>query len=493
MSLKVPRKNIYKILDSASHMKSVLNAVNEGVITFDSELKISMINRFALNLWGYSRDQILGERLTKLIAKPYSSIIQKYSKNKTLSEKLNLLNENIEINGIKQNGEKFPISLNFVENKIEKEIYYTVAITDLTNDFRNKEIQNCMLKISNSVRISTNIKELYKDIFKNLNVLIPTPNFKISLVINKKSVEEYNYGSTKRVTYSKKNIKGNIIETIINDRKALIYGKEEIEYLKENKKLHKTIKTPNSYIGSPLFIANEIIGVISIQSFDKNINYDEEQLSILNFISDQIAMAIDKVKSVQEMHYLAYYDKMTNLPNRTLFNDRAKIAFKNATRNKEKYVVLFLDLDEFKIVNDTMGHNAGDQLLKTISKRIVKSVREGDTISHWGGDEFTILSKIKNINDNKLLCNRILKNIKEKIIINRRKINCTVSIGGAIYPNDGNNIDELVQKADMAMYVSKTQGKDKYTLYNDEINEKMLEKLNLEIEVRKKLHQINKK
>jgi diguanylate cyclase (GGDEF)-like protein len=215
-------------------------------------------------------------------------------------------------------------------------------------------------------------------------------------------------------------------------------------------------------------------------------------LSILQFISDQIAMAIDKVKSVEEMHYLAYYDKMTKLPNRTLFNDRAKIAFKNAARNKEKYVVLFLDLDEFKIVNDTMGHNAGDQLLKTISKRIVKSVREGDTISHWGGDEFTILSKIKNIDDNKLLCERILKNIKEKIIINRRRVNCTVSIGGAIYPNDGDNIDDLVQKADMAMYVSKTQGKDKYTLYNDEINEKMLEKLNLEIEVRKKLHQINK-
>ena len=492
MSLKTPRKNIYKILDSASHMKGVLNAVNEGVITFDSKLKIIMINRFALNLWNYSRDQILGENLAKLIDKPYSNIIRKYAKNKTLSEKLNLLNDNLEIYGIKKDNEKFPISLNFVENKIEKEFYYTVAITDLTNDVRNKEIQNCILRISNSVRVSTNIKELYKDIFKNLNVLIPTPNFKISLIIDNKTVEEYSYGTRKKIKYSKKNVKGNIVESIINDRKALIYGTEEIEYLKENNKLNKTIKTPNSFIGSPLIIANEIIGVVSIQSFDKNINYDEEQLSILQFISDQIAMAIDKVKSVEEMHYLAYYDKMTKLPNRTLFNDRAKIAFKNAARNKEKYVVLFLDLDEFKIVNDTMGHNAGDQLLKTISKRIVKSVREGDTISHWGGDEFTILSKIKNIDDNKLLCERILKNIKEKIIINRRRVNCTVSIGGAIYPNDGDNIDDLVQKADMAMYVSKTQGKDKYTLYNDEINEKMLEKLNLEIEVRKKLHQINK-
>ena len=491
MSLKKPRKNIYKILDSASHMKGVLNAVNEGVITFNSELKIVMINRYALNLWGYSRDQILGELLTKLIEKPYSGIIQKYCKNKILSEKLNSLNDNLEIYGIKYNNENFPISLNFVENIIETEIYYTVAITDLTNTVRNKEIQNCILKISNSVRISTNRKELYKDIFENLSILIPTKNFTISLIIDDKSVEEYNYTSKKEVKYTNKNIKGNIIEPIIRDRNALIYGEEQIDYLKDKHKLNKTFKTPNSYIGSPLIIANEIIGAVSIKSFNKNIIYDEQQLTILKFISGQIAMAIDKVKSVEEMHYLAYYDKMTRLPNRTLFNDRAKIAFKNASRDDDKYVVLFLDLDEFKIINDTMGHNAGDQLLKTVSKRIVKSVREGDTICHWGGDEFTILSKIKNINDNKYLCERILKNIKKEILIDEEKVSCSVSIGGAIYPNDGDNIDDLIQKADMAMYVSKTQGKDKYNLYDDKINKKTLKKFNLEIEVRKKTHQIN--
>ena len=140
-----------------------------------------------------------------------------------------------------------------------------------------------------------------------------------------------------------------------------------------------------------------------------------------------------------------------------------------------------------------MGHNAGDKLLKTVAKRLVECVREGDTISHWGGDEFTILSKIKNINDNKKLCERLLNKVKEKTVINRKRVNCSISIGTAIYPLHGDNIDDLIQKADMAMYVSKTQGKDKFTIYNDEINQKMLEKLNLEVQMRKKLHQINKK
>tara|TARA_B110000014_G_C20124472_1_gene597843 strand:+ start:3540 stop:5021 length:1482 start_codon:yes stop_codon:yes gene_type:complete len=493
MNLKKPRKNIYKILDSASHMKGVLNAVNEGVITFNAKLKIVMINRFALNLWGYSREQILGEDLTKLIGKPYSRRIKGYARDKTLSEKLNLLNENIAIKGVKQNKDLFPISLNFVENKIETEIFYTVAITDLTGNFRNKEIQDCILKISNSVRISTNIKQLYRDIYKNLSILIPNKDFTISLILDNKTVEEYNYNDSKKVHHAKSNIKNTLISSTIKNRASILYSYEEIEYLKEKNKLNKSIKTPHSYIAAPLIISNEIIGAISIKSFKKDVTYNEEQLEILNFISDQIAMAIDKVKSVEEMHYLAYYDKMTDLPNRTLFNDRSKTAFKNASRNNEKYVVLFLDLDEFKIVNDTMGHNAGDELLKIVSSRIVDSVREGDTVSHWGGDEFTILSKIKNIKDNQKLCERILANIKQKVTINRKKVNCSVSIGAAIYPVDGDNIDDLVQKADMAMYVSKTQGKDKFTLYNDEINEKMLEKLNLEIQVRKKLHQINEK
>ena len=200
MSLKKPRKNIYKILDSATHMKGILNAVNEGVITFNSKLKIVMINRYALNLWGYSRDQILGEPITSLLSKPYSEIIQKYSNRNILSDKLNSLNKNIEIYGVKENKEKFPLSLNFVENKIESEIFYTVAITDLTTIVRNKDIQNCILKISNSVRVSTNIKELYKDIFENLRILIPTQNFTISLLVDDNYIEEYNYSTKKDVS-----------------------------------------------------------------------------------------------------------------------------------------------------------------------------------------------------------------------------------------------------------------------------------------------------
>ena len=193
MILKKPRKKIYKILDSASHMKGVLNAVNEGVITFDSDLKIIMINRYALNLWGYSREQILGKSLTMLIDKPYSQSIEKYAEDKNLSDKLNMLNKNLEIKGLTKDKNKFPMSLNFVENKTEVSQYFTVAVTDLTSYLKNKQIQSCMLEISNSVRVSTNIKQLYRDIYKNLSLLMPIEEFAISLILEDNLVQEYNY------------------------------------------------------------------------------------------------------------------------------------------------------------------------------------------------------------------------------------------------------------------------------------------------------------
>ena len=175
-----------------------------------------MINRFALNLWGYSREELLGGNLSILIDKPYSTRIIKYSKDKKLSEKLNLLNKDIRIKGIKKNKKRFPVSLNFVENKIQDNQFFTVAITDLTELLKNKQIQTCMLEISNSVRISTNIKQLYREIYKNLNLLIPIEQFTISLIENKNKIQEYNYTNENHDFETTDSIKLNIFNFIFN-------------------------------------------------------------------------------------------------------------------------------------------------------------------------------------------------------------------------------------------------------------------------------------
>ena len=129
-------------------------------------------------------------------------------------------------------------------------------------------------------------------------------------------------------------------------------------------------------------------------------------------------MAIKRKMDRQEIEQKAYYDQTTGLTNKLLFNDRLEQSMHDAKRHNTRTAILFLDLDNFKYVNDTMGHSAGDKLLKIVSKRLKSSLRKTDTIARWGGDEFTvILPKIKNTNDIRTLCKRILNEDLTNVVV----------------------------------------------------------------------------
>jgi len=153
---------------------------------------------------------------------------------------------------------------------------------------------------------------------------------------------------------------------------------------------------------------------------------------------------------------MAYHDELTGIPNRLLLFDRAKIAIENAARNSNKILILFLDLNDFKLVNDNYGHDAGDLLLKILAQRIESLVRKMDTFARYGGDEFVIM--LPNITDDKfieIIIDRILNKIKEPFEINGHTINISGSLGKAVYPEDGENIHQLINCADKKMYSHK--------------------------------------
>ena len=178
---------------------------------------------------------------------------------------------------------------------------------------------------------------------------------------------------------------------------------------------------------------------------------------------------ITKYKKDSElMHYYAYYDNLTNLPNRLLFKDRSELAIKQAKRLKELVCFMFIDLDDFKSINDKMGHETGDQLLKSISIRFTKIIRETDTVSRWGGDEFLILiPQIHNVKDALLFAERIIESNNKPLEINGKLIYTKTSIGISVYPEDGDNINKLINNADNAMYKAKRQGKNQFLLFKN--------------------------
>ncbi|MFA7239502.1 MAG: diguanylate cyclase [Sulfuricellaceae bacterium] len=168
------------------------------------------------------------------------------------------------------------------------------------------------------------------------------------------------------------------------------------------------------------------------------------------------------------VRYQAYHDTLTGLPNRQLFHDRLTQALLYARREGEMLGVMFLDLDRFKEVNDTFGHDVGDKLLCELSRRLKNSIRKGDTVARYGGDEFVLLlPKIKQLDNLFLLAEKVLESMRAPARIGKQEMKLSTSIGISVYPKDGDQPDTLIKRADGAMYQAKQQGRNNYQMSSD--------------------------
>jgi diguanylate cyclase (GGDEF)-like protein/PAS domain S-box-containing protein len=203
-----------------------------------------------------------------------------------------------------------------------------------------------------------------------------------------------------------------------------------------------------------------------------------------------VARDITERKMAEEtINYQAYHDLLTNLPNRALLKDRLGLAISQAKREKEMLAVMFLDLDRFKNINDSLGHVVGDELLQQVSTRLKSCVREGDTLARFGGDEFTLLlPKIgKGQEDIRKIAEKINEVLKEPFVIDDNELYVSTSIGISIFPRDGTDMDTLIKHADIAMYHVKDTGKNNFKFYSTDMTTPYFQNLSLETGIHKAL------
>ena len=196
----------------------------------------------------------------------------------------------------------------------------------------------------------------------------------------------------------------------------------------------------------------------------------------------------DRKHYEEQLEYQANHDSLTDLPNRNLLQDRVHQAIAYARRHQCMAAVLFLDLDNFKFINDSLGHEIGDQVLKHVAQRLTASIRDGDTVARQGGDEFVlVLNEVVELEDVKLIMQRIFRSLAQPIRIQKYELYVTCSIGVSLYPRDGVDVPTLLKYADLAMYRAKEHGKNNFQFYTDEMNARILERLLLETSLRRAL------
>lgn len=227
-----------------------------------------------------------------------------------------------------------------------------------------------------------------------------------------------------------------------------------------------------STLAVALYVDAKMIGYIGLDSVRVQKKWEESYITNLKIIGNVLSDAFAKNEVEKVIHSMAYHDQLTGLPSRQLFADRLEQTIKMADRAGEKILVTMLDLDGFKRVNDTMGHDVGDVLLIQVARRLENAMRDSDTVSRFGGDEFLLLcGGIRNISDAQAVGAEVIEAFREPFILGGETFSITASVGLAIYPDDGETNEKLIKNADIAMYHAKDNGKNTFALCSNQLKD----------------------
>ncbi len=249
--------------------------------------------------------------------------------------------------------------------------------------------------------------------------------------------------------------------------------------------LHRQMNIQN-LLWYPFGFRKDAYYLLTLNQIHTNRDWAQEELDFLGSVSRQVTLALNKIGLMDErkqaeerIRHLAYFDVLTGLPNRTQLNDHLKYALNLAKRSNGHLAVMFLDLDHFKDINDTLGHTIGDALLVELAQRLHSTLREEDTVSRLGGDEFILMFPGADARAAAQLAQKLLEVSTQSYVIEQYELTVTASIGIALYPNDGEDLETLSKRADSAMYRAKQAGRNGYRFFTQEMQAKASRNLQL--------------
>ncbi|QDF29815.1 EAL domain-containing protein [Halarcobacter anaerophilus] len=434
-----------KVKKELAAFKYAVENSDNSIILTDTKKNILYVNDIFEKTTGFNKEEVFGNK--PKILQSGETPLQTYSD----------LNKSLE-SGKKWEGE-------FINKKKDGSIFYEKA--SIVPVVLDDEISNYLaikLDITEYILQNESLK-LSATVFENIQegILVLDSSKKI-LTVNK--------AFETMTGYSKENILG----------KTPMFLKSEYHDMIFYKKVEEELAQKGRFKGK-IFGKKSNGGVIPFWVNISTIKDKKDQVSRYIVVCTSLEEIIETQKKAD---FLAYHDSLTKLPNRVKFENDLEFSINIAKRRNHNLFVLFIDLDRFKMINDSLGHVVGDELLKIISSRIKEVLRDSDIIARMGGDEFiVVLDSTRDKNAASYVCQKILNIIKKPIEVEDNVLNTSASIGIAVYPDDGRDITTLIKNADTAMYHAKNLGKNNYQYYNKQLSLNVNEQLQIEQALKK--------
>lgn len=411
-------------------------------------LEYLYVNKGACDALSYTKDELLSMQITDI--NPYLDSSKIKELRKTLQNSSKVLHRTIHK---KKDGSTYHVQSYLHNIEYQQKQAYMIFSTDISEIVALEKVQQKQARILNYIHdsvISTDLEG---------------------------RITSWNNGSKLLFGYESHEIIGkNILETYAQDNQ---YSPQKLFQIL-NKRGNLTIK---AYMITK--DKSKIICDISLSISKDEFGEVDGYIGYIQDITKQKETQLLLEERTLQLEYQANHDSLTKLPNRALFQDRLSQAISSAKRNNEKFALLFIDLDQFKKINDSLGHHIGDLVLIETAKRLRNSIRDEDTLARLGGDEFTIILKdIKDEASAALVAQKIVDIMKESIKIHTHNLYITSSIGISLYPKDSIGQNHLIQYADVAMYKAKDEGRSNYQFYSADMTSYAFEKVVMESSLR---------
>ena len=456
------KKNEQALQRSRQEFIGLFKNSPEALVYTDMDGIVLEVNKQFEELFGYELEEMRGKHIEKVLTNWRTQILGS-----------DRIFTDLELIAKKKNNKLIHVFVSVTLNQVNKQTTGKIfLLNDITSRRANEAVNNVLYSISRAANSDISLTQLYPVIREELSTIINTTNFSIALFDEEKNKLYFSYYADetgekdKDFLVSKYSISDSIFNYIFKTGDSLLlnYNKYKRMIAQGNFISYDVITNKQIWLGVPLKIENKIIGSMILQSYTDPNLYSKKDIKLMEFVSQQIATAIERKQAEEKLKFLSLYDYLTKLPNRVLFYDRMKQEIAYAKRERKKFSVMFLDLDNFKEVNDKFGHDIGDQVLQGVAKRFNKLLRKTDTICRLGGDEFIILlPRLAQPRENTIdVARKILNSLNEPFLIRDNKIYVNISIGIALYPDDGEEGEILIKSADKAMYLSKKEGPNNY-------------------------------